>query len=205
MLKKMLTGLVLIAAFHSFAAFQYALEKVDGMGSKPYGYSYSLNIKAGAGSVYLTDRISYDTSFSGKVNAGDVGNFGYIDLVTGERKNAEATAVTLEDGRVAYKLGDFKEGDRIGIWVKTTDGDLGGTVGGEDMGYSDNFNNRDINPSDLAIGKLHFKGSGALFFQVVGNEKKPPSGRPLPGVLATLLIGAAAVLAFHLLRRRKTA
>lgn len=203
-MKKMLTALLLAATMTTtFAAFQYSLDKVDSMGSKPYGYSYTLNVSEGSGSVYITNRTSNDKSFTDNVNAGEAGNFGYINLTTGERINAEATAVTLADGRTGYKLGDFSEGDRIGIWVRTNTGDIGGTFGDQSLGYTDNFNNRNINSSDLAIGSLQFKGTGSLFFQAVGAEKKIPSGRPLPGVLATLLIGGGAVGVFRFLRRRK--
>lgn len=206
-MKKLLMTLMLGAAMSSFAAFQYALTPGPNWAwpdSPPYGAAYTLTIGEGSGSIYLTDRTTY-ASFTTSVNAAQPGNFGYINLDTGVWSTAPATAMTLEDGRTAYKLGDFSAGDNVGIWVNTVYGDVGGTTGtNTTMGYSDNFNYRHISSPSNLEGQLQFNGYDSIFFQVTGVEGSP-SGRPLPGVLASLLLGGASLGAFRRFARGRRA
>jgi len=90
----------------------------------------------------------------------------------------------------------------LSFWVTTPDGRVLDSIA-DVTDPSTEVNSRRINQTDLAGNtRINFDG---IEFILAGGEYKggggAPSGQPLPGVLATLLLGSGALV---LNRRRKS-
>lgn len=146
-------------------------------------------------------------------------SFGYIDNKTGEIFQGDGTTITKYENKpwilptvtqTGYKLGDFSVGDEIGIWLTDTKGNTGasildksnpinsGLVGRSDSTNADILGN-DLFQLDFNNGWL---GSNSIFFGVHGIEGVAPSGKPLPGVLVTLLLGGGVFGAMGMRKKR---
>ena len=110
-------------------------------------------------------------------------------------------------------LGEFSAGDKIVLWVETTSAN----------GKKETFTIYSPTTHDSDIWMLSESGDSIIFnwgdfgvdygkksqnainppgFQFAISTKAPPSGQPLPGIIATLLVGGGAV--FYLKKRKKT-
>ncbi|MBR2509554.1 MAG: hypothetical protein IKB71_07375 [Lentisphaeria bacterium] len=109
-------------------------------------------------------------------------------------------------------LGEFSAGDKIVLWVETTSAN----------GKKETFTMYSPTTQDSDIWMLSKSGESIIFnwgdfgvdygkksqnainpagFQFAISTKAPPSGQPLPGIIATLLVGSGAV--FYLKKRKK--
>ena len=109
-------------------------------------------------------------------------------------------------------LGEFSAGDKIVLWVETTSAD----------GKKETFTMYSPTTQDSDIWMLSKSGDSIIFnwgdfgvdygkksqnainpagFQFAISTKAPPSGQPLPGIIATLLVGGGTV--FYLKKRKK--
>ena len=192
-MRKFLFTSLLLAAWSSFGAFQYEVNNMGPNLKMTSDTALSVDFIKGGG---LVQSFGYYTFNSGDIPYYVMGmklnevNFGTGDLATGY-------------------LGDFKAGEQIGLWVKTTTGE---TL------VSNFFWNRNlVQQSQYVPGTDHNIGFGDNFFDVhwtqpdylnnitigVGERAPaPPTGQPLPGVWATLLIGGGVCAATTRLRRK---
>ena len=109
-------------------------------------------------------------------------------------------------------LGEFSAGDKIVLWVETTSAD----------GKKETFTMYSPTTQDSDIWMLSESGDSIIFnwgdfgvdygnksqnainpagFQFAITTNAPPSGQPLPGIIATLLVGGGTV--FYLKKRKK--
>ena len=110
-------------------------------------------------------------------------------------------------------LGEFSAGDKIVLWVETTSAD----------GKKETFTMYSPTTQDSDIWMLSESGDSIIFnwgdfgvdygqksqnainpagFQFAISTKAPPSGQPLPGIIATLLVGSGSLI--YLKKRKKT-
>jgi hypothetical protein len=109
-------------------------------------------------------------------------------------------------------LGEFSAGDKIVLWVETTSAN----------GKKETFTMYSPTTQDSDIWMLSKSGDSIIFnwgdfgvdygkksqnainpagFQFAISTNAPPSGQPLPGIIATLLVGGGTV--FYLKKRKK--
>lgn len=219
-MKKMF-ALLLLTLFSStlFAAFQYEIattqytnEHYEGT----YGNYFTVNITSGTGDIYIVDKINnlYSMSGNNEVLGRVMSDYGYINLQTGEY--IQGTGETIITNQVqmdqwqevvyqtAYKVGTFSEGESIGIWIDNKKGQRNTSVytefsnhGSYGLGGTDYFG--------TTLAELDYtKGNpSAIFFGFHGVESTSFGGQPLPGMLATFLLGGSALGAVGLKRKKK--
>ena len=229
MKKLFITLLLGMGMLSVFATFQYEVIKSPtsgqwsdgGPGNGIYGYAFYIRVTEGTGTIYLIDKINNLYSMSGNkellsLNA-DMNNYGYVDLSTGNSYAASGDTITTYSQQMnqnnqvvtqtGYELGTFSAGDEIGIWLT-----VNGTTGASVLDKSNSINSSNINYRNAYVGtdalgnslfQLDFSSGGSVFFGIAGVGSTGPSGQPLPGILATLLIGSGLV-AFRM-RRKKVA
>ena len=238
-MKKIIALLLLTFLSSSlFAAFQYEIvtvENANGAYPAVSGYAYYIRITEGSGSIYITDKINNLNSISGNgevlsnrlLDVSDSSTYGWIDNKTGEMHSADGSTIVVNQyqknqyndlvTQTGYKLGDFKEGDEIGVWLtaKTWSGktDLTGAtildktaaVNANGMNYRDYGNSTGAFNTPLA--QVQINGAVATIFfgfhGVEGIDGGAFDGQPLPGMLATFLLGGGALGAAGLRRKRK--
>ncbi len=206
------------------AAFQYEVIKGPqgnwndgGPNNGVYGNSFTVKVTEGSGSIYILDKINNLYSMSGNGELLSLranmtpGNYGYVTqdgtavagdgttITTYEEQKSQWNDVVTQTG---YKIGDFSVGDEVGIWVTNLNDKTGASIldksnpiNSAEMNYRQAFVGTDALGNDLF--ELTFTDDGAIFFGVYGVE----SGKPLPGVLVTLLLGSAALGAMGMKKR----
>lgn len=224
---------MLIIAFAAFcislsAAFQYEVIKSStpgkwndgGSNNGISGYSFFVKVTEGSGSLYILDKINNLYSMSGNSELlsirADMTNYGYVDNITGNAFNGDGSTITNTSQfnqwndvitQTGYKLGDFNEGDEIGVWLTTNGNKTGASI----FDKSNPVNTNQINFRDAFVGtdalgndlfQLDFKNQGSIFFGITGVANPSPSGQPLPGVLATLLLGGGAFGILNLKKKK---
>ena len=207
------------------AAFQYEIVELPReKGGYPAvgGNAYYIRVTEGSGSLYIMDKINtvWDTNnelLNTVVNVADSSQYGWIDRQTGLAYQAEGSQVIVYSQamnpynpvvtQTAYKLGDFQAGDEIGVWVTTLQGETGGTIFNKTNPInSSNLVSREYGKTSDQLGnelaRLSFDQTN-VFFGFHGVEGEPFSGQPLPGMLASFLLGSSALGAIS--RRKKRA
>ncbi|MDQ0289243.1 hypothetical protein [Oligosphaera ethanolica] len=227
---KVLVLVLALMAMPVFAVFQYEIVTgpfgVGGVGIDPgiKGMPYYVRITEGTGSIYIADRIDDLKKMSGNkellsitAEMSSPEHYGWADMSSG--KAVVATGKTQEilvakgtDGpiiKTGYELGTFTVGDQFGVWLTPNDQKFtGATIFGKDnpinspeLVYRKPF--IDTDATGTAYHELSFKGTGSNYFTIYGVGEEGPSGKPLPGVLATLLIGGAISGAAGMKKRRR--
>ncbi len=229
-MKKMLIALLLgMGMLNSFAAFQYEIVKSptsgqwnDGGPNKGvYGYSFYVRVTEGTGTIYIVDKINNLYSMSGNNELlslhSNMNNYGYVDLSTGTSHAGTGDKITTYSkqmtpwvetvNQTGYALGEFSAGDEIGIWLT-----VNGTTGASVLNKSNSINSSNMNWRNAFVGtdalgnslfELSFNNGGSVFFGIAGVASTGPSGQPLPGILATLLIGSG-LMAVGIRRKKAT-
>ncbi|MDD4317343.1 MAG: hypothetical protein PHV75_02360 [Victivallaceae bacterium] len=228
-MKKLLMFVLLCGLYTcTFAAFQYEVIKSStpgkwndgGSNNGIYGYSFFVKVTEGSGSLYILDKINNLYSMSGNSDLlsirADMTNYGYVDNITGNAFNGDGSTITNTSQfnqwndvitQTGYKLGDFNEGDEIGVWLTTNGNKTGASI----FDKSNPVNTNQINFRDAFVGtdalgndlfQLDFKNQGSIFFGITGVANPSPSGQPLPGVLATLLLGGGAFGILNLKKKK---
>ena len=205
------------------AAFQYEVIKNP---STPYqgisGNSFFLKVTEGYGSIYILDKIASlyggNTELLSMRSNMTAGNYGYVTQ-DGTAVAGDGTTITTYNKamsqwspvvtQLGYKIGDFGVGDEIGIWLTDVNGNTGASIleksnpiNSAEMNYRAAYKGVDALDNDLH--QLDFTGGGgSIFFGTYGVEgvAPEPGGTPLPGVLATLLLGGAALGAMGMKKR----
>ena len=152
--------------------------------------------------------VAFDLSRSGKdkehenfIDRGEgVADYGWYNLDTGETGS-------FANGANA----SFSENDRIGLYVKDNDGNVFAStkkVNIPDLGGNVTWGKTILLEDALGLygGNKGSNGTHEYYVFKVSNTNasgKSPSGQPLPGIIATLLIGGGTVL--YLKKRKKLA
>ena len=227
MIKRILMiSFVLLAVLRLSAAFQYeVIEMPREKGGYPAvgGKAYYIRVTEGSGSLYIMDKINtlYATNnelLSTVVNVADTSQYGWIDRSTGAVYEADGSQVIVYSKamnqynpvvtQTAYKLGDFTAGDEVGVWVTTLQGDTGGSI----LDYSSSINSNNLISREYgktedrlgnSLARLSFDGKTDVFFGFYGEEGADFSGQPLPGMLASFLLGGAALGAVSRRKKRR--
>jgi hypothetical protein len=219
-MKILLTLLVGAWVSCSFGALQYQLVSTPGgnqWNNWPSAQKITIKVTEG-GSLWMTSYIDNPGGWnipdlSTIANMG-AGNYGVTNTATGvvTQGTGEVQAITYNTSRTfdvnAYYVGDFETGDVLSFWVTSKAGAVyNSTSDTHDVNPAQAVNSRLIKDLDsLGNTRINFSGTGGgLEFILAGGEyKNAPSGQPLPGVIATLLLGSGA-LALHRRRKNKNA
>lgn len=191
MLKKITTMLVAVFALSAMAAYQYNFK--GNQGWLTFDSPTEVSLGLGVGSSKNKD--------NGQINWIDRGqgvrDYGWYNMDTGEHgslaNNASAT---------------FTENDRIGLYVQLNNGDTVYTTTKPGKDAPDQVvwgkSTSDDEGIRLYGGNKGSNGTGEFYVFKVSNTNtsgKAPSGQPLPGIIATLLIGGGT--AVYLKKRKK--
>lgn len=223
-----LTSVSTFAAFQYSVVKSLVAGNVNdgGPGKGVYGYAYSIKVTGGTGSIYIVDKISSlyggnNELLSMEVNMNSTSNYGWVDVATGAAHNAEGSTITTYSKKMneyqelvtqtGYKLGEFSAGAEIGVWLRPTGQEFTGAsvfhkdnlINSEEMTYRNAMVGQDATGMDLY--QLDFTGigdDGSIFFGFYGESSAAPVGQPLPGTLATLLLGGAISGAAGMKKRR---
>lgn len=218
---KKIFALVLATVFSSslFAAFQYEIvptpytnEHYEGTA----GNYFVVNVTGGTGNFYITDKINnlYSMSGNNEVLANVMSNYGYIDLATNEYFSGTwETTRTYEKQmnkwndlvyQTAYKLGTFSAGDSFGVWIENLSGERNTSVYTEYSKHgSYGLDGTDQIGTVLAELDYNIANPSAIFFGFYAEGISTPTfGQPLPGMLATFLLGGSVLGAAGLKRRK---
>ncbi|MDQ0289244.1 hypothetical protein [Oligosphaera ethanolica] len=232
-MKKILMTLAMaLMSASTFAAFQWSVVEstVAGSGSAAVnGFAYTIQVTEGTGSIYIVDKINNLYSMSGnkellsmKADMSSTTKYGWVDVATGTKYSAEGSTTTFYNHQMnenndlvtqtGYKLGEFSAGDEIGVWLTTKKkGAIGASVldkaradlNSDSMNYRNAYVGTDS--TGMTLHQLDFTGGvGSIFFGLAGVASPgAPIGQPLPGALATLLLGGAISGAAGMKKRRR--
>ena len=169
-------------------------------------YQYKEDGKQGWIIFDSTTTVSFDLGRSGKdkdhenfIDRGQgVADYGWYNLDTG------ATG-SFANGSEAT----FNENDRIGFYVKDNTGKVFTTtksVENTDLGKNITFGKSDMVDGAIALygGDMGSNGTHEHYVFKVSTANasgKTPSGQPLPGIIATLVVGGGALV--YLKKRKK--
>lgn len=208
----------------AFAALQYEVTlSPDPSKPEPWLKSNFVTLTVTeSGSLWLSGKVSNwygslkDLASYSDMSAGSYGAFlsdgdGGYSVVEG---TGESKTVTFSNGNVeistnAYYVGDFNAGDVLTLYVTHQEGRVGD--GWSSVGDGANqVNSRIVDYADMAgntVFNWGFHGvssNGSIEFIIAGGESHAPSpsGQPLPGVLAALVLGGGGLA---VMRRRKRA
>ena len=147
--------------------------------------------------------VAFDLARSGKdkdhenfIDAGEgIADYGWYNLDTG-------TSGSFKNGLAAT----FKENDRIGLYVTDNQGKTFLSTKATSPFEDDTWGKAKIVDGNLYLGGGNMGSNGTHEFYVfkVNNANasgKAPSGQPLPGVIATLIVGGGTLL--YLKKRKK--
>ena len=170
--------------------------------------AYQYNTKGNQGWLTFDSAttVSFEVGRSGKDNDHEnfidrgegIADYGWYNLVTGETGSfANGASAT------------FNENDRVGLYVKDSEGQIFTTtksVKNDDLGKNLIWGKSDEKDGAISLygGNKGSNGTHEYYvFQVstANANGKTPSGQPLPGIIATLIIGGGA--AVYLKKRKK--
>ncbi len=181
-MKKITMIFLALLSLNLFAAFQY---QVSGYGGGYFSFDGTTSLKMDRSGVHK----GLDYLFvKNSLVLGD-NSWGYYLL--SDRKLVHVQA----DGF----LGTFSSGDKIGIWIANESGEIFTSTNTGNQDYT--FGKSGSSGDDFCL----YQGSAGIFltpshWEYQLSETAAPSGQPLPGVLASLLIGGGVA---YLARRRK--
>ena len=182
------------------AAIQYKMETFSG------GSWFSVDEKQ---TVYLNVKDKDGKAVSLGDSVINIGWYKYNDMAFSLLPGSSTPKVNVGDIKTG-KLGEFSPEDKIVLWIETTD------ANGKKETFS-MFDPRDLKhdiwlsgtPGDNVVlnwgdyvniaNSQKVANPAGFEFSITTN---PPSGQPLPGIIATLLVGGGAV--FYLKKRKKT-
>lgn len=178
-MKKLLVGLILFAVgmVPAFAAYQYDINS-DGIG--------------------INENLSLVIHVTGNDLFKNFDQFGYTVQNADGTTRSETFNLADVNGK-QFEFGNFTAGEKVGFFVVkngvvTTDFEL--------SGHSDA---QSLLSFYTASGKVYtsFRIQVAAGEYTGKTDGNAPSGQPLPGVLAAVLIGGGAIGAMRLRRRRR--
>ena len=182
-LKSFSASIVLFCAIFSLkAAYQYNIKGNQGW----------LSFDGKTTVAFDLTRESQKNKDNGQDNyidrGGDYKDYGWYNLDTGAHGS-------FKDGQAAT----FNENDRIGLWVKDNAGDVYASTKPE-KNAPDNilWGKSRIFDDSFAVAGGNFGSNGTQEYYVfkvstANTSNNPPTGQPLPGIIAVLALGGAAL------------
>ena len=180
---------MLCCCVSTFAAYQYNTK----------GNQVSLSFDSTTTVAFDVGRSGKDKDHENFIDRGEgVVDYGWYNLETG------ATG-SFANGASAT----FSENDRIGLYVKDSNGNIytsTKSVKNTSLGTDLIWGKSDVKTGDIAIygGNKGSNGTHEYYVFKVNTANangKTPSGQPLPGIIATLLVGSGTLV--YLKKRKK--
>lgn len=206
MKKFLMASVVLLCfTFTGFAALQYEIVSTTDP-AQPWKSANQLTLKiTEGGSLWLSSFVSNWNVLTdlGTYAEMTAGNYGAVTAdgtaVTGTGESKEVTFTSANGKKSvstnAYLVGNFNAGDEISFWITNTAGVVGDSVEPVSNDYGLLQSRQDNNVDQAGNTRINFgySGTGSVEFIAYGDEftGPSPSGKPLPGALATLLLGGA--------------
>ncbi len=171
--------------------------------------AYQYNVKGNQGYITFdsTTTLAFDLTLESRKDK-DNGQDNYIDRGEGMSDYGWYNLDTGASGSFKNGLSaTFSENDRIGLWVKDNTGDIY-TSTKPDESAPDNViwgKSREIN-GGFSVGGGNFGSNGTQEYytfkvNTANINNNTPSGQPLPGIIATLLVAGGTCL--YLKKRKK--
>jgi hypothetical protein len=206
-MKKLLSiaigSVIATAALQVSAAIQYKMENFSG------GSWFSVDKKQ---TVYLNVKKTDGSNVAlGDSVISNIGWYKYNDIVHSILPGVSEPTLNYGDMKTGA-LGEFSPEDKIVLWIETTN------ENGQKQTFS-MFNPKDLKHDIWATDK---SGENIVlnwgdFVNLAGSQKTnnpegfefsistnaPPSGQPLPGIIATLLVGGGCGSLIYLKKRKK--
>ena len=157
-------------------------------------YEFDPGTKSGrSGSLRILEDISTLTLYSDFGSIGNSGSVGYY-VYTDSPENAVRNAATFSKSDGAITLTDLRAGENVGFFLLRKNGTEVNRF--QFIPHGDSY--------FLAFDKNGGNGRDeVMFFRSIVSESAPvPAGQPLPGLLFTLIAGAAVLL---IIGRRRAA
>ena len=163
--------------------------------------AYQYNVKGNQGWLTFTSatKVEFELGRSGKKNDHEnfidrgegVVDYGWYDLKTGETGS-------FNNGASAT----FEEGDNIGLYVTDKEGNTYLSTKPQKPFEDDIWGKARLVDDTLLLGggNMGSNGSHEFYAFKINASDDAPSGQPLPGIIATLLIGGGALV---YLKKRK--
>lgn len=166
--------------------------------------SYQYNFKGNQGWLTFDSEttISFEVSRSGKdkehenfIDRGEsIYDFGWYNLETGDRGSFKGASFT------------FTEKDKIGLYVTDSSGNTYLSTKPQYPFKDDIWGKSKIVDGALSIGGGNFGSNGTHEYYVFkinveNKNKNQPTGQPLPGIIATLILGAGSL--FYIKNRKE--
>ena len=180
---------MLCCCVSTFAAYQYNTK----------GNQVSLSFDSSTTVAFDLGRSGKDKDHENFIDrGGDVADYGWYNLETGE-------IGSFANGATAK----FSENDRIGLYVKDNEGNIytsTKSVGNSSLGSDLIWGKANVIEESIAIygGDKGSNGTHEYYVFKVNTANangKTPSGQPLPGIIATLLVGSGTLV--YLKKRKK--
>ncbi len=166
---------------------------VSGILSAATQYEFIYGSISSPGYIQITQDL---TSFSFATDFGSVGNAGSLGFYTftddpANRVDGGTTFRKANGSTVA--LGSFTEGQKIGFYLTRNNGTIL-----TDFYFTEEGGNIYLNFVKTGNGKDEILLFGSI---IAGGDTPAPSGQPLPGVLAAMILGGGA--AYSAYRRKR--
>jgi hypothetical protein len=179
-MKKLLLFTFFILSISCFAAYQYNVK--GNQGWLTFDSNTTLSLEAG---ISGKDKDHENFIDRGK----GISDYGWYNMITGE-------SGSFNNGLTA----SFSENDKIGLYVTDNKGNTYlSTKTNKKYPFEDSIWGKSrLVDGSLTIAGGNFGSNGTHEYYVfkvsnVGNGNNTPTGQPLPGILATLLVGGTGI------------
>ena len=185
-MKRILTILFLILNISAFAAYQYNIK----------GNQSWITFDSDTTLSFSLDRTGKDKDHENFIDRGEgISDYGWYNLNTGE-------SGSFNNGLSA----SFTENDKIGLYVTDNSGKTYLSTKPTSPFEDDIWGKSKLIDGALTVGGGNFGSNGTHEYYVfkintVNNTNNTPTGQPLPGIFATLILGF--VVLFYLRHRNK--
>lgn len=177
-MKKAILFLFLILSMTCFGAYQYNVK--GNQGWLTFDSNTTLSLEAGVSGK--------DKDHENFIDRGEgISDYGWYNLDTGESGSFK-NGVT----------GTFSENDKIGLYITDNKGKTYLSTKPASPFEDDIWGKSKYIDESIFIGSGNFGSNGTHEYYVfkvnsVGNGSNTPTGQPLPGILATLLVGGTGI------------
>lgn len=220
-LKNLCIAAVVLSSLPAFSALQYSLQTGTGeayfsVDSKQTVYvdvkkSDGSNVAIGDSVISNIGWYKYDEVASYRGNNGGRPGMGRPGRPGSNQSSASAPQLHYGDMKTGV-LGEFSAGDKIVLWVETTAANgkketftmYSPTTQDSDIWMLGKSGERIIfNWGDFGVdyGKKSQSAINPAGFEFAISTYSQPSGQPLPGIIATLIVGGGALV--YLKKRKK--
>ena len=178
-MKKIVLLLAMLCGFGSaMAAYQYETK----------GNQVSLTFDSSTTLAFDLGRSGKDKDHENFIDRGEgISDYGWYNLDTGE-------AGSFKNGATVT----FSENDKIGLYITDNNGKTYLSTKPTSPFENDIWGKSKLIDGSIVVGGGNFGSNGTHEYYVfkvntVGNGSNTPTGQPLPGILATLLVGGTGI------------